>query len=374
MQLGRAIVVAGAVLLATLALAAPGVAPARAATTAAADVKSVTLGSPGVPFGFVEPLDQLVTLGDAGDERLSFVTPLATVPCGALTKTTWMDLGRPRGTKEFLDLIWTADVDLGSEYMLSYSVDGQTWVNAGSSGSYDFPDGTHGKTIAVRVWMTTSDANATPRVDDITIEWTKWKKKVTKPTGGGSSASHAGTNNGSGVYTFPSAQQAPAQPSQSTDGAGSGTGTGGSTSPGASGGGNGPGVAATTADTTPEVVAPAATSQVQAPPVVSAGEGDPTAVTGVLSGQGQQVSGVPYVPSGGLGSAGVSGTSPGGADRGSNVPVLLISSVLAVLGVVLFAPWLVTAASMRALTGYNARRARTGGPFGPSVARRTKPF
>ena len=44
-----------------------------------------------------------------------------------------------------------------------------------------------------------------------------------------------------------------------------------------------------------------------------------------------------------------------------------------VLGVVLFVPWLVTAASLRNLTGFSERRARTHGPFGPR-SRLTKLF
>ena len=317
------------------------------------------------------PLDPLLTIGDTADEQLAFITPLATVPSEALARTARMDFGKPGVDKEFLDFIWNAEGFRGSAYILSYSVDGQAWLNAGSSGGYDLPDGTHGKTIAIRVWMTTSDVDATPRFDDITIEWAKWKGKPTKPTGDGSGVSHkpdAGTNNGSGVYTYPSAGKAPAPGS---GGAGSGAGSGaGQGSPGATGGGSGSGVAATTADTA--AAAPATTSEVPAPPVMSTGEGGPTAVTGVLANQGQEVSGVAYVPSSEGGAAGSGGTPPGGADGGLDLPVLLISGVIVVLGVVLFVPWLFAAASLRQITGYNARRARAGGPFGP--VRRPKLF
>ena len=377
--LGRAAVAAGALLLAVLALALPGAASAQATTKTAKSVESLTLGSPGVPFGFLEPLDPLVTLGDAEDEQLAFITPLASVPADALAKTAWLDLGQPGVDKEFLSLIWNVDSDRGASYIVSYSVNGNAWLPAVGKGGFEIPDGTHGKTIAIRVWMTTSDVNASLRFDDVTIEWTRWKGKPTKPTGDGSGVSHgpdAGTNNGSGVYTYPSAAPAqPQAPTQSAGRAGSGAGTGDSPS-GASGGGSGSGsgVAAAASVTAPETAsaAPASevpASEVPAPPVMSAGEGDPTAVTGVLSDQGQQVSGVPYVPSGGGGAAGSGGTPPGGADGGLNVPVLLISSMVVVLGAVLFVPWLVTAASLRELTGYNARRARAGGPFGPRTRR-----
>ena len=377
--LGRAAVAAGALLLAVLVMAMPGAGLAQAATKAARGVDSLTLGSPGVPFGFIEPLDPLVTLGDAGDQQLAFITPLATVPADALAKTGWLNLGQPGVDKEFLSLIWNADSDRAATYIVSYSVNGAAWLPAVGRGGFEIPDGTHGKTIAVRVWMTTSDVNATPRVDDITIEWTKWKGKPTKPGGDGSGVSHkpnAGHNSGSGVYTYPSADKAPAaaQPAQGTGGTGAVSGSSGSGSSSASSGasGSGSGVAPAVAETAPEAV-PAPASEVPAPPVMSTGEGDQAAVTGVLSDQGQQVSGVPYVPSGEVGAAGAGGTPPGGAKGGLNVPVLLVTTVAAVLGVVLFVPWLVTAASLRNLTGYSESRARTQGPFGPR-GRRTRLF
>jgi hypothetical protein len=258
-------------------------------------------------------------------------------------------------------------------------VDGKAWLSAVGKGGFDLPDATHGKTIAIREWMTTSDANATPRFDDITIEWTKWKGKPTKPSGDGSGVSHkpnAGHNNGSGVFTYPSAQQPASQaPAQSSGGTGASTGTGGS---GTGGSGTGGGGAASTGGTSGSSVSPATVtepvpevapvppvSEVPAPPVESTGEGAPITVTGVVATEEQQqVSGVPYVPSGGAGSAGSGGTPPGGADGGLSVPVLLIGGAAVVLGVTLFVPWLVTAASLREITGFNPRRARTHGPFG----------
>jgi len=81
---------------------------------------------------------------------------------------------------------------------------------------------------------------------------------------------------------------------------------------------------------------------------------------------------VPYVPTSEGGAAGSGGTPPGGAKGGLNVPLLLISIVVVVLGVVLFVPWLFAAASLRQITGYDEKRARAGGPFGP--VRRPKLF
>jgi len=368
----RRVALAAGLLLAAAALALLTAAPARAAT---AGVQSTTLGTPGVTFGFVT-INPLLTIGDTADEQLAFVTPLAAVPSDALAKTAWMDLGKPGVDKEFIDFFWNADGAKGASYRVSYSIDGQAWLDAGSSGGFILPKkNRRGKTIAIRVWMTTSDPNATPRFDDITIEWKKWDGKPTNPAGDGSGVSHkpnAGHNNGSGVYTYPSAGKAPAQaPAPGTGGSASGAGTG-STSSGASGTGSGSGAAAATANAAPAAAAPAPAGEVPAPPVMSSGEGAPTAVTGVLSNQGQQVSGVPYVPTSEGGAAGSGGTPPGGAKGGLNVPLLLISIVVVVLGVVLFVPWLFAAASLRQITGYDEKRARAGGPFGP--VRRPKLF
>ena len=146
---------------------------------------------------------------------------------------------------------------------MSYSVNDRAWLPAVGEGGFEIPDGTHGKTIAFRVWMTTSDVAATPRFDDITVEWTRWKGKPTKPSGDGSGVSHrpdAGTDNGSGVYTYPSAKEAPVQPpvqppAQTADQTGSGSGQG-RTSADTAGDGSGVGAATSTTRVAPEVVPP----------------------------------------------------------------------------------------------------------------------
>jgi hypothetical protein len=336
---------------------------------AASTVHSATYGTPGVSFGFVPPLDPALTLGRPGDERLAFVTPVSgEVPIVAEAATGPIDFGRPALVKEFLSLSWNAHTARDAFFLVSYSVSGGAWLPAVGGGGFEIPDGTHGRTIAFRVWMTTSDVTATPAFDDLTIEWARWTGKPTKPAGDGSGVSHkpnAGHNGGSGVYTYPSGQQAPAQPSGAGPapsgsgassvgyGAGTGAGTGAASAASARG-------AATASQTT--AGAASASSAVPGPPVQSSGEGDAVAVTGVAADSGQVVSGVPYEPVGGGPAAG--GSPPGGARSGVSVPVLLISCVVVVLAVVLFGPWLVTAASLRRYTGYDARRARAGGPFG----------
>jgi hypothetical protein len=352
-----------------LTLPAVAVAPTFAAP-AAPGVRSTTLGSPGVPFGFLQPLEPPLTTGAAGDEQLAFITPLASVPAEAMAKTAWVDLGKPGVDKEFLDFIWNGESDYAAGYEVSYSINGNAWQAAAGDGGYEFPDHSHGKTIAIRVRMWTTDASTTPRFDDITVEWKKWTGEPSKPDGDGSGESHkpnAGHNGGSGVYTYPSTQQAPARTSvQSTSGAGASAGSGSGSGP-SDAAGSGSGVArATTAEPAPEVAATTVASEVPAPPVESLGEGAPTQVTGVLSDQGRQVSGIPYTPSEGSGSAGGRGTAPG-ARSGPKMPFLLIAAAV-VLAVTLFLPWLFTAAALREITGYNERRARAGGPFGP-VAR-----
>jgi hypothetical protein len=98
--------------------------------------------------------------------------------------------------------------------------------------------------------------------------------------------------------------------------------------------------------------------------VESTGEGAPTQVTGVLADQEVQVvTGVPYLPTTGVEPAS-GGTSSSDAKTGLGVPILLICTAAAILAALLFGPWLFTAASLRDLTRFSPRRARSRGPFG----------
>jgi hypothetical protein len=365
----------GCVLLTALALALTCASPAVAAsaTERAVAVRTFTLGTPGVPFGFVEPLDPLFTLGDAEDEQLAFVTPLTTVPVrDVLAKTTWMGLGAPGVDKEFRRFTWTADADPGASFQVSYSVAGAAWRVAAGDGGYTFPDDSHGKTIAVRVKMSSTVADATARFDDITVTWVKWARPA-KPADDDRKPG-AGGNNGSGVYVYPSAAptaQAPAQTGASSYSPGAASNTTGSSVSGAGGDyGSGAGSTVSRAATTgsgTETAEAAPVGEVPAPPVESTGEGAPTQVTGVLADQGEQVvTGVPYKQSAWVGPAS-GGAAPADVKRGSKAPVLLIAAATGVLALTLFGPWLFTAASLRELTHFNSRRARSRGPFGRSL-------
>jgi hypothetical protein len=361
------------VLLTVLASALVCAAPAVAAPACGrgATVQTFTLGAPGVPFGFVQPLDPLFTLGDAADEQLAFVMPLTTVPVrDVLAKTTWIDLGAPGVDKEFRRFTWTADADPGASFQVSYSVAGAAWVIASGNGGYAFPDDSHGKTIAVRVKMSSTAADATARFDDITVAWVKWTRPAKpddddrKPGGGDS---------GSGVYVYPSAApaaQAPAQTggsSYSPDSASYSTSSSFSDAGGSDGSGAGSTVSAATTGSGTETAEAAPVGDVPAPPVESTGEGAPTQVTGVLADQGEQVvTGVPYTQSAWVGPAS-GGAAPADAKSGSKAPVLLIAAAAGVLALTLFGPWLFTAASLRELTRFNARRARSRGPFDRSL-------
>ena len=346
-------------------LFAPMAAPASAAARGSA-AQTFTLGTPGVPFGFVEPLDPLFTLGDEADQQLAFVTPLTSVPVkDVMAKTPWMTLGAPGVDKEFRRFVWTADSDPGASYQVSYSISGGLWVVAPGDGGYTFPEGSHGKTIAVRVKMSSTDANATSRFDDITIVWARWTRKPAKPADGGHKPG-AGGHNGSGVYVYPSAAstaQAPAHTGRDSS-ATAGPGAAGTA---ASGQGTGAGAARSRAVATRPVqgVSQSSVSQIPAPPVESAGAGGPVQVVGVRVREDEHLAtGVPFEPSAGVELAADGGASPGQADGGSGVPVLLVSAMAGTLAVLLFGPWLFTAAWLRGLTGFSSRRARSGGPFG----------
>ena len=331
------------------------------ATARGATVQTLTLGTPGVPFAFVEPLDPLFTLGDGSDERLAFITPLLTVPVrDVMARTPWMNLGAQGVDKEFRRLAWTADSDPGASFEVSYSIGGGVWLIAQGDGGYAFPDGSHGKAIAVRVKMSSTDADATARFDDISISWVKWTRHRVKPADDVHDPG-AGHDSGSGVYVYPTA--APSAQASARAGGGS-TYSAGSRASGGVGGGHESGAGsaesgAVATGTGPEVLEAAPVRQVPAPPVESTGEGAQVPVTGVLVDQGEQVvTGVPYRSSAGVEPAG-GGASLGGSKRGLGVSRLLIGATAGIVITLLFGPWLFTAASLRELTGFSSRRVRS---------------
>jgi hypothetical protein len=362
----------GGALLAALAVAMLCTSPAASASTRGADVQTYPMGTPGVPFGFIEPLDPLFTLGDPTDEQLAFIIPIATAPVReVLAKTRWLTLGATGVDKQFRSLAWHADADPGASFEVSYSIAGGAWVVARGDGAYTFPDDGHGKTIAIRVKMSSSDAEATARFDDITIRWAKWTGKPKAPDDGPGDDKNGTGHNGSGVYNYPSAAPAAPAPAQSTGDSSYSSGVGSSGSSGGSGSGYGSGAGsggdppADVPEPPPEVTETAPSGEVPAPPIESSGEGAPVQVTGVLAEQDEQVvTGVPYTPSGGGGMLSGADAASAGATSDAHAPVLFISAGAATVAAILFVPWLLTAASLRELTRFSPRRARSRGPFG----------
>ena len=87
----------------------------------------------------------------------------------------------------------------------------------------------------------------------------------------------------------------------------------------------------------------------------------------MLADQGEQVvTGVPYKQSAWVGPAS-GGAAPAEVKSGSKAPVLLIAATAGVLALTLFGPWLFTAASLRELTRFDSRRARSRGSLGGSL-------
>jgi hypothetical protein len=342
-------------------------------------VQTYPLGTPGVPFGFIEPLDPLFTLGDGADEQLSFIIPIASAPVReVLAKTRWMTLDATGVDKQFRQLVWNADADPGASYEVSYSIGGGAWVVARGDGRYTFPESGHGKTIAIRVKMSSSAAEATARFDDITIKWVKWTRKPAAPDDKPGDDKNGTGHNGSGEYVYPSAAPAASAPAQNTGGSSYSPGVGSSGSSGGSGSGYGSGAGsgdppADVPEPPPEVAETAPSGEVPAPPIESSGEGAPVQVTGVLADQDEQVvTGVPYTPSGGGGMLSGADAASAGPTSGAHAPVLFISAGAATLAAILFGPWLFTAASLREFTRFSPRRARSRGPFG-RLPRRAAP-
>ena len=355
----------------TLSAASP---PARAA-----EISTYTEGLAFAPFSF-QTLDPALTTGPAGDQRLRFVLPVAGgMPATAVATTGPLTFGKPSLDKEFLSLSWGGTVPRGANLFMSYSVDGRAWLPAIGALGFDIPDGTHGKTIAYRVSLTTSDPQSSPVLEFVTIEYTRWTGDPTKPPpGGGGGGSHqpgATHKPGSGSYTYPPTGGTASGPNWSSGGAyggtsgGSGYGTGGSgTGTGGSGGsGSGSGTAAGAASQQPPVVQATAqpSAQVPAPPVSGASPtGPPQAVSGLpVDPNAPAVTGVPLetVSEGGLAGG---GEAPVAAAGSSSFPFGWVAAASATLAALFFVPWLISAAGLRRITGYDFERARTWGPFG----------
>ncbi len=339
----------------------------------AADISTYTEGLASAPFSF-QSLDPSLTAGPVGDQRLQFVLPVTGgMPATAVATTVPLDFGRPSLDKEFLSITWGSAVPRGANLFVSYSVDGRAWLPAIGSLGFDIPDGTHGRTIAYRASLTTSDPQSSPVLAFVTIEYTRWTGDPTKPpAGGGGGGSHqpgATHKPGSGSYTYPPTGGTAPGPSWSSGGTyggasgGSGYGTAGS---GAGTGGSGAGNASGSASPQQPVVQTAAqpSAQVPAPPASASSPAGPSqAVSGLPVDPGAPaVTGVPLETVSESGLAG--GDAPVAASGSSSFPFGLVAAVSAALALLFFVPWLIGAAGLRRITGHDFEHARTLGPFG----------
>jgi hypothetical protein len=355
--------------LTTLAVAASCLllAAARPAPAVAANpVLTFVEGTPEAPFSLEQPLDTALTAGDGLDQQLRLVTPLeGDLPVTAEAQSVALDLGKPALAKEFLSLSWGAAKPRGTNLFISYSVDGGAWLPAVGGGGFDIPRGTHGKTIAYRVIMTSGDASESPALDDIVIEYARWTGKPTDPPGGGGGTSHkpqADRKPGSGTYTYPDAGGGAAGGSSggSASGPAGGSGTGSRTG---YGGGSGAGSSALAATRAVSEAAAAQPAAIPSPPA-SAPSGAPQAVSGLPVDAGQTVSGVTLEAAGSAPAAG-SASMPAAAGEPGRLPIGPIAVAAVALAAIFFVPWLIAAARLRRLTGYDFERARLFGPFWP---------
>lgn len=363
------------VLLATACLAAAASGVARAE-----DILAYTEGAGATPWSFVS-LDPALTTGPGGDQALEFVLPVdRDLPFTSVATTGRLDMGKATQEKEFLSLAWGSTVPRGANVFMSYSVDGGAWLPAVGALGFDIPDGTHGKTIAYRVTLTTSESSATPSVRFVTIEYTRWTGRPTKPpSGGGGGSSHqpgATHKPGSGSYTYPPAGGSASAPSWGggssggTGGLGGTTGGSGSAGGSGSGSGSGSGASAAQAQQAPMVQAAAQPSAAVPSPPASAPVGPSQSVSGLPVDPGAPVvEGVPLEPVGASGAG--SGQAPVAASAGFSFPVVPVLAVGAALAVLLLVPGVITASTIRRIGGHDLRRARLLGPFSLLKPRRS---
>lgn len=357
-----------AVLTACVLVVAVRPAPASAASL----VLTFIEGTAEAPFSLEQPLDPALTVGEGPDQQLRLVTPITRdLPFTGVARSVPLDLGRPALEKEFLSLSWGADKPRGTNFFISYSVDGGAWLPAIGGSGFDIPSGTHGTTIAYGVSLTSGDPEESPALNDIVIEYARWSGRPTVPPDGGGGTSHKPQPDdkpGSGVYTYPDAGDGAA-----SGGAGGGAGGGSSGSGTGSGGGSGTGhgegsgagsgssaAAATSAVSEAAAVQPAA---VPSPPTSST-SGTPQAVSGLPVDSQQAVTGVVFEPAGNALAAEPSG-APAAAGAPSRLPIGPVALVIVSLVAMFFVPWLIAAARLRRITGYDFERARLSGPFWP---------
>jgi hypothetical protein len=345
-------------------------AAARPAPAAANAVFTFVEGTPEAPFSLQLPLDAALTAGDGADQQLSLVLPLeGELPVTAAAWSVPLDLGKPSVDKEFLSLSWTADKPRGTNLFLSYSVDGGAWLPAVGGRGFDIPRGTHGRTFAYRVSVTSGDVEQSPVLDDIVIEYARWTGKPTEPPGGDGGTSHKPQPDGkpgSGTYTYPETGGGVSAPGSGGSGGssgGSGSGSGGSGSGAGRSTGAGSGGSSLAAATAAAAQTAAAASSIPSPPA-SAPTGEARSVSGLPVDAGRVVSGVAFEP---VGSAGAAGTAdpPAAAGKPGGPPFGAIALVVAALAAMFFVPWLFAAARLRRITGYDFERARLFGPFWP---------
>jgi hypothetical protein len=355
-----------------------GVAPAARATHRA--VSTYGEGTAAAPFSLVPPVDQAFSLGPPADQSISLAIPVqGELPFTAVATSRPLDMGKPTQDKEFLSLTWLATKPRGTVLFVSYSVDGGAWLPAVGGVGYDIPEGTHGRTIAYRITLTTGDSSQTPVVEELAIEWTRWTGRPTDPPpGGGGGTSHqpgADHKPGSGSYTYPDSGGGSSSSAGGTGSGGSGAGAGGGYSGGGSGGGSETGggsggsgagvVDSTTSDVPPQTTtAPGVT--VPSPPVLSAPVGAPATVNGLPVSGEVAITGVPLEPSGGASAmGGERGRTPAAAAGHRDFPVLPVTGVVSSLVVAIFVPWMLMAARLRRITGADLENARLLGPFWP---------
>lgn len=125
-----------------------------------------------------------------------------------------LDMAYAGVKKTFKSLAWHTSQPAGTGVVVKYAIGEGDWKSAGSSGAFNLPAGSQSGYIRYRVEMSTTNANVTPILKDISIVW-----EITGTGGGTGSGSGSGSGTGTG----------------SGSGTGTGTGTGTSTTGGTGG-------------------------------------------------------------------------------------------------------------------------------------------
>lgn len=152
-------------------------------------------------------------------------------------ETPVASVGSDFDDKQVRSITWQASLPEGTSVEMLYSLDGgASWASAGTSGSFTFPSGTHGR-VRYKARLATTDARTTPVLTGVTVRWLPLGVAPAPETSGGgeTSGTPAGSGTSGGSETATGSQAGGSTRVRVRLGTAGGAGNGGTGGPGAAG-------------------------------------------------------------------------------------------------------------------------------------------